>query len=112
MNNNPYNMAAKWMTLCSALQITLPLVIGFNTIAYQMVVLGVLGLITGAGLLKGWRWLAYLAYIPVMVVAILAMARSFDVAGLASVWYWGIALLDLLTMLALWVALWKNPTPN
>ncbi len=109
MNNNPFIMAAKWMLLCSALQITLPLVLGFHATAYQMVLLGVLGLVTAAGLFKGWRWLAYLAYVPVMAVAILAMARAFDVTGLAAFWYLGIALLDLLTMMALLVALWRNP---
>ncbi len=107
--NNTFSWAAKWMLMCSALQISLPLVLGFNAAAYLMVALGILGWVTAFGLFQGWRWLAYAAYIPVMGVMILAFAKSFDVVGLAGFWYLGIALFDGFTMVALFKALWRKP---
>ncbi len=101
--------SAVFMVLCSVFQVTLPLLLGFNMTAYQMVFLGLLGLVTAFGLFKGWRWLAYMAFLPVLVVVTLAMARSFDVIGLASGWYMGIAVFDLLTGITLFMALWRAP---
>ena len=98
------------MLACSALQISLLFVAGMNNTTYLMAGFGVLGLVTAVGLFRGWRWLAYLVFIPVMAVAIWAMALAMNATGLSVVWYGGIALLDGLCWLLLFMALWRHPS--
>ncbi len=108
-SRSPFYPAAIWMLLCSICQLTLPLILGFQSSVYTMMLFGMVGLVTALGLFKGWRWLAYLSFIPIMAVAILAMARSFDVTGLASFWYGAIAVSDLIAAVFIFIALWRNP---
>ena len=107
---NTLQAPAQVMAVCAVLQLTLWLVAGQSTATFLMAGFGLLGLITAWGLWQAWRWLAYLAFVPVMGVAIWALAGAMQASGLAWVWWSGIALFDGLCWLLLFRALWRHPT--
>ncbi len=108
-HNEAFHSSALCMVACSVLQITLLLVAGLHNSTYLMAAFGLLGLVTAKGLYLGWRWLAFLAFIPVMGVAIWAMAVAMQTSGMVMFWYAGIALFDGLCWLLLFRALWRHP---
>ncbi len=61
------------------------------------------------GLFRGWRWLAYVVFIVLLVGISLAIAGIWA-NGVVPGWiYMGIAGANMLSVTALFIALWKQP---
>lgn len=61
------------------------------------------------GMFKGWRWLAYVAFIGMFVSAILAISNIWTLGAVPGWLYATIASVNLVAVAALFIALWKAP---
>ena len=61
------------------------------------------------GLFRGWRWLAYVVFIVLLVGISLAIARIWANGDVPRWIYMGIAGANILSVTTLFVALWKQP---
>lgn len=65
--------------------------------------------VVAVGLNRGWRWLAYIAFLLALVGGMVAMANAQSTFGLTSLTFWGIVAMDWLAAVALFVAIWRDP---
>jgi hypothetical protein len=61
------------------------------------------------GLFRGWRWVAYVVFIVLLVGISLAIARIWANGDVPRWIYMGIAGANILSVTTLFVALWKQP---
>ena len=65
--------------------------------------------VIGAGLQRGLRWLAHLAFLLAMIGGVVAMAYAMGAFGLTALAFWGIVAADCAAAVLLFVALWRGP---
>lgn len=61
------------------------------------------------GLLRGWRWLAYIAFMALFVGAIFAISNIWAPGAVPGWLYASFAVSSLLSVIALFAALWRTP---
>lgn len=109
----PYRVGAFFVLISAVLHLLAPLVGGFHPDALILIPIGALYLAVTYGLLRGWRWLAYLSFFGLAIGGIAALNMIWSASPVPFWWYGLIAAADGLGVIGLFVALWKPaPTPE
>jgi hypothetical protein len=103
-----YRSAALFVAISAILHLISPVFAGLAEDVMLLLPTGVLYLFFAWGLSKGWRWLAYIAFIVLLIGGLFAFAFSFGGSMVPGWLYAGIAIADLLAVLALFGALWRS----
>ena len=82
---------------------------GLNTEAFGLVLFGVFYAGFAYGLMLGWRWLAYVGFIVLLIGTSLAASNIWAFGTVPGWLYAAIAVANLLAIAALFAALWKTP---
>ena len=108
----PFRAGALFIALSGLVHILALLVSGFASEALVLVPVGIVYLGLAYGLLQGWRWLAYVVFILMMVGSLAPLASAWSTPNVPTWIYLTIFVLDWLTVLALFGALWRSrPVP-
>ncbi|MCG3268340.1 hypothetical protein [Yoonia sp. I 8.24] len=108
-----YTAAAALLFASAALH--LPIAgIDFGAFGIQMIVAALLWTVLGLGLLRYWRWCAYIALFGMLYGVSAALFGAMDAIGLVSILFWAIVAIDALAAAILFGLLWaphpKRPT--
>ena len=106
--NNEFSMAAITILVSAILHIVV-IVISTNDFLAPMLAGAVGWFLIGAGLQRGWRWLAHIAFLCAMIGGVVAMGYAMGQSGVVSYTFWGIVLADWIGAVLLFVALWRSP---
>ena len=104
----PFRTGALFVGLSGILHILAPLVSSFASGALILVPAGLFYLVLAYGLLQGWRWLAYVVFLLMMVGSLVALSSAWTTPSVPTWIYLTIVALDWLTVLALFGALWRS----
>jgi hypothetical protein len=103
--------AAIFVALSAALHtIALPLS-GFSAEALRLLPFGLVYAGFAYGLMQAWRWLAYIVFIVLLIGISLAIGSVWSFGDVPSWIYITIAIANLASVMALFVALWRAPQP-
>ena len=109
----PYRIGALFIGLSGLMHLAAPLLGGFAGQAITLAGVGAIYLLIAAGLLRGWRWLAYLAFLVMLVALSAAIPGIFGQGPVPGWLFGGILVANLLAVLGLFAALWRRrPTPG
>ncbi|MGR3343828.1 MAG: hypothetical protein ACU0DI_11480 [Paracoccaceae bacterium] len=103
----PYRNGALFILISALLNIFAFVVGGFTSNALMLLPVGFFYTAIGYGLLRGWRWLAYVTFFLVMIGGILALAAIWSASTVPGWWYALIVGSDWLSAAALFPALWR-----
>lgn len=106
----PYRFGAALIAVSAALHVFAFLVGGFSADALRLIPVGLIYALLAYGLTRGWRWLAYVAFIAMMVGGTLALGSLWTPSPVPQAWTIAIIGADWLAALALFVSLWR-PAP-
>ncbi|MBT0958063.1 hypothetical protein IV417_11755 [Alphaproteobacteria bacterium KMM 3653] len=102
----PYRAGAFFVALSGVLHLLSPILGGFGPQMLGLAAIGVLYLLFGFGLMQGWRWLAYLLFLWMLVGVSVSIALIWN--GALPAWLpTGFAMADGAAALALFLALWR-----
>lgn len=107
-NERKCHAAAILLFLSAALHLPV-LALAPQSYAPQAFVATVLWAAFGFGLLHGFRWVAYLAFLGMLAGLVFALGAAMSTFGLTSVLFWLIFVVDLVAALALFGLLWSRP---
>ena len=105
----PFRLGAIFITLSGLIHIIAPLFSGFAMGSLILVPAGILYVLLGRGLSNGYRWLAYIVFFLMMAGSVIALSGAWTTPGVPTWIPLSIVVLDWLTILALFVALWRKP---
>lgn len=108
--NGPYRLGALFIAVSAALHVFAFLVGGFSTDALRLIPVGLVYAVIAYGLTRGWRWLAYVAFIAMMIGGTVALGSLWTPSPVPQWWTIAIIAADWLAALALFVSLWR-PAP-
>ncbi len=108
----PYRIGALFVLVSALLHFLAPVLGGFDVRALSLMPVGALYLVVVYGLLRGWRWLAYLAFLGLFVGGIMAMAYVWTPHPVPSWMFIAIIAADWCAALALFAALWRSAPSN
>ncbi len=103
----PYRSGAFFILVSALLNIFAFVAGGFTSDALMLLPVGFFYIAVGYGLLRGWRWLAYVTFFLVMIGGILALAAIWSASAVPGWWYALIVVSDWLSAAALFPALWR-----
>lgn len=103
----PFRIGALFVGLSGIVHILAMLVSGFASDALVLAPVGLLYLAFAYGLLQGWRWLAYLVFVLMMIGSLAALSSAWSTPGVPTWIYLTIFVLDWLTVFSLFGALWR-----
>ncbi len=63
------------------------------------------------GLLQGWRWLGYVAFVVLLIGTSVAIGNIWALGAVPGWLFGAIAVINLLAVASLFIALWKAPEP-
>ena len=109
--NGPYRFAALFILISAALHIFAFIVGGFSAQALGLIPIGLVYVAIAFGLSRGWRWLAYIAFLVMMIGGTAAMGQLWAVSPVPQWWTIAITTANWLAAAALFVALWR-PAPS
>lgn len=101
--------SANFVGISAGLHVLALIVSGFSAEALQMLPFAILYAGLAYGLLQGWRWLAYITFIILLIGTSLAIPGIWALGDVPGWTYAGIVFANLLSVTALFVALWKAP---
>lgn len=101
--------AANFVGLSAFLHLLALVVGGFSAEALQLLPFAIIYGGFAYGLLQGWRWLAYIAFITLLLGTSLAIVGIWALGDVPGWLYAGIAVANLLSVTALLIALWNAP---
>ena len=104
----PYRVGALFVALSGLVHLLALFVSGFASGALMLVPAGIVYLGFAYGLLQGWRWLAYVVFLLMMVGSLVALSSAWTTPSVPTWIYLTIVALDWLTVLALFGALWRS----
>lgn len=104
----PFRIGALFVALSGIVHILALLVSGFASESFVLVPVGVFYIALAYGLLQGWRWLAYLVFVLMMIGSVLAISSAWTTPNVPTWVHLSIFVLDWLAVLALFVALWRS----
>ena len=105
----PFASACVFIAINALLHFVVPVFAGFGAESQQLVIAGVVWAVLCFGLLKGWRWLGYIAFIFCLMGSIVAMAGAFGPSTVPSLLFILIVIADVSAGVLLFKALWKDP---
>jgi len=108
--NGPYRLGAALIAVSAALHVFAFLFGGFSADALRLIPVGFVYALLAYGLTRGWRWLAYVGFIAMMVGGTLALGSLWTPSPVPQGWTIAIIGVDWLAALALFAALWR-PAP-
>lgn len=97
------------LMLGGALRVTAFALSGFSHEGPGLAPVGLVFIAMGFGLLRGWRWLAYLTYLVVGIGVSFVIRGFFWTPVVPGYWLALIIAVDIAVVLSLLVHLWKNP---
>lgn len=98
----------RWLLFSALLHVLLFLVAGFNPGVYGLMAWGLVHLLFAWMLSMNWRLMAYLIFVLVMGESIVIISCYFDATGWAAWWYAAIFVTNLLSVMNLFAALWRD----
>jgi uncharacterized membrane protein (DUF2068 family) len=101
--------AANFTALSAGLHVLAVIMGGFGAAAGPLLAVGVIYGGFAYGLLRGWRWLAYIAFVVLLIGTSFAVSNIWALGDVPGWIYAGIACANLLAVLALFGALWRSP---
>jgi hypothetical protein len=104
--------AANFAALSAGLHILALFVSGLSSEGFALLPVGVIYAGFAYGLLRGWRWLGYLVFIILLIEVSIAISNIWSFSDVPGWIYSGIALANLASATALFLALWKVPPAN
>lgn len=102
-----YRLGGYGVGASAVLHLAAPLVGGVSSQALTLVPIGVVYLAVVAGLMRGFRWLAYLAFLGMLAGAIIALSAVWDISPVPGWWMGLIAGMNGCAALLLMAALWR-----
>lgn len=108
-SNGALRWGANFVALSAALHLLALFVGGFSVEAMRLLPVGIVYAGFAYGLLQGWRWLAYIVFIVLLVGTSLAVSNIWAFGDVPGWLYAGIAMANLLSVVALFCALWQAP---
>lgn len=85
---------------------------GFGYGGKGLAPVGLLFIAMGFGLLRGWRWLAYLTYLVVGIGVSFAVRDLFAATSVPDWWFLLIIAVDVAVVVVLFGFLWRRPDPG
>lgn len=107
-SQSPFRLAALLLLVSAALHIVVIAVSGGGFLV-PMIVGAVMWFVIGAGLQRGLRWLAHIAFLLAMIGGVYAMGTGMGQTGLTRMALFGIMAADWIAAVLLFGALWKSP---
>lgn len=101
--------AANFVGISAGLHVLALFVGGFSAEAVQLLPFAVVYAGFAYGLLQGWRWLAYVAFIVLLIGTSLAIVGIWALGDVPGWIYASIVAANLLSVVVLFAALWKAP---
>ena len=101
--------AANFVALSAALHVIALLVSSFSSEALRLLPFGIVYAGFAYGLLQGWRWLAYIVFIVLLIGSSLAIGNVWAFGDVPGWIYIGIAAANLASVVALFATLWRTP---
>ena len=108
--SGPYRGPSALMFVSAVLHLAAMMASSGSTVA-AMVVGMIVYAVVGIGLLRGWRWFAYVGFLAALIGGIVAMATAAQGTTLESTILWGIVIVDWLAAVWLLVQLWRSAEP-
>jgi|GEM_PF-1539759 len=104
----PYRIGGLLLLLSAALHIFAFVVGGFSNDALRLIPVGLVYALVAYGLFCGWRWLAYIAFVMMMIGGIAALSTIWSPSTIPVWWTILIIAADWLGAAALFGALWRS----
>lgn len=101
--------SANFVALSAGLHILALIVGGFSAEALRLLPFGIVYAGFAYGLLQGWRWLAYIVFVILLIGTSLSVSQIWAFGDVPGWLYSGIAVANLLSIVALFGALWQSP---
>lgn len=108
-SNGVMRWAANFAGLSAVLHVLALPISGFSTEAWQILPVGMLYAGFAYCVMKGSRWLSYLAFFGLMIGVSFAISHIWAVSDVPGWLYAGIASANLIAVAALFAGLWKAP---
>ena len=108
---SPYRTGALLVLLSAAFHLIAPLISLGARDGLMLLPVGIVYVAFAWGLMRGWRWLAYVTFLIMLIGISAAMTGIWSISPVPSWIYIGIALANICAALALFVALWR-PSPT
>lgn len=108
MTDSPFRMAALVLLVSALLHLV---VIAVSGGAFLMPMIGgaIMWFVIGAGLQRGMRWLAYIAFLLAMIGGVYVMGTGMGQTGLTQMALFGVMAADWIAVVLLFGTLWKAP---
>jgi len=103
----PMRSAGLFLALSGVLHLVAPVFAGFAPGSLVLLAIGVIYLLLAAGINRGWRGLAYIVFVVLLVGANVAFAMVGGGLLPDYLWY-AIIAADLVALVSLFVALWRG----
>lgn len=105
----PFRVGAFLVGISGLLHILAVIIGAFSAEAILLVPVGLLYLAFCYGLLRGWRWLAHVVFIVMLIGIVAALSSAFGPSSIPGWWWLSIVLVDFCAAVALFGALWRAP---
>lgn len=105
----PFRTGIFFLLISAALHLLAFIVGGFSSDALTLFPFGILFIGLAMGLARGWRWLAHLVFLGLIIGGIIAITFVWSPSTVPSWWYTAIIIADWLAAAALFAALWRSP---
>jgi disulfide bond formation protein DsbB len=107
--SGPYGSGAFFILISAVLHLIACVFSGFSTEALILIPVGLIYLAISAGLTRGMRWLAYIAFFIMAIGGIYLLAGLWSASTIPLWIRLGIIASDWIAAAALFVALWRAP---
>jgi predicted membrane channel-forming protein YqfA (hemolysin III family) len=104
----PFRVGALFVALSAIVHLIAPFVSRFDSLSLALLPAGLIYLAFAYGLLQGWRWLAYLVFIVMMVGGIASLGMAWSSDPIPTWVFLSFVVLDWLAVFALFGALWRS----
>ena len=108
--NGPYRFGALFILISAALHLLAFVAGGFSAEALQLIPIGLAYVAIAFGLARSRRWVAYVAFLVMMIGGTVALSYLWTAWAVPQWWTIAIIMADWLAAAALFVALWR-PAP-
>jgi hypothetical protein len=107
-SESPFRVAAMALLVSAVLHIVVIVVSGGGFLV-PMITGAIMWFVIGAGLQRGLRWLAHIAFLIAMIGGVYAMGTGMGQTGLTQLALFGIMAADWFAAVMLFCALWRGP---
>lgn len=102
-----YRAAASLIFVLAALHVVVAS-FAFPDYGWRMIVVAGIWTLLGLGLMRGWRWCAYLAFLGAIFGISVSLGSALVAVGLVAILFWLIVLTNLIAAVVLFGLLWSN----